>query len=106
MQQRWFFIPMPVYVPGVLSLVALGCAACLSPWALLAIPSVWLGAICSAPNHNLADGCLAFVAMVVSFVVTVFWPPAFVVYAATFVSWFLSGFERATRARPVDENSD
>jgi hypothetical protein len=101
MGQRLFFIPMPVWVPGVLSLLALG-GAYFSLWFLLALPFVWLGAICSAPNFNLADGCLAVVAMAVGFVVAFFWPPGFIISVSTFVSWFLCAFERGVRARPVD----
>jgi len=103
-KETLFYIPMPVWVPGCLSLVALGLALILSPWVLLGIPFVWLGAWCSAPNWNLADGCLAMVAVFVGFVAAPFTHWGVVVSTSTSVSWFLSGFERWMRAYPVERD--
>ena len=100
-KEQLFWFPMPLWVPGVLSLLSVF-GAFLSPWALLAVPFVWLGALCSAPNLNLADGCLAWIAIVIGFVLMFFWPPGYLISVSTALSWFLSGFERMARARPVD----
>ena len=103
-KETLFYIPMPVWVPGCLSLVALLLSLTLSPWALLGIPFVWLGAWCSAPNMNLADGFLAMVAVFVGGITAPFTHWGFVVFISTFASWFLSGFERAQRAYPVERD--
>ncbi len=104
MQQRWFFVPMPVYVPGVLSIAALSWAVWLSPWALLAIPFVWLGAWCSSHNMNLSAGFPVLAAAAVGLIVSCWIPQGSLIGLAASTSWILSGFERVARARPADDN--
>jgi len=99
-----FRVPRAVWVPGCLSFAALLLAVILSPWALLGIPFVWLGAWCSAPNMNLADGFLAMVAIFVGLMVAPFTHWGFVVFISTFTSWVLGGFERGMRAYPVERD--
>jgi hypothetical protein len=92
-----------VFVPTALSVVALVASLMFSRWCILSIPFIWLGAICAAPNLNLADGCLAYVAMIVGFMVAVFFKPPVgeAIIVGTLCSYYMSVGEKNLRARPV-----
>jgi len=77
-----------------------------SPWPLLALPFIFLGSLCAAPNHNLVNGFLALVAMAIGLWVASFHKEiGSAIFGGTFSSWFLSGLEMRIRATPVDDDT-
>jgi hypothetical protein len=73
-------------------------------WWLTALPFIYLGSICAQPNLNLADGCLAYVAMLVGFG-TVLWfkPLGLAIAAGAMAGFYLSAIEKRVRMRPVPD---
>ena len=90
-----------MFAPAILSLVAIDLAVRESWWFLAAVPFVWLGSVCAQPNLNLADGCLAYVAMTVGAALTpVSGPLGIAMLTGTFCGLLASAIEKRIRMRP------
>ena len=91
-----------IIVPISLSFGAVYFAVTSSAWTLVALPFIFLGSLCAAPNFNLADGFLAIVASIAGLVVAVYFQDiGNSIFLGTIVSWFLSSIEKRQRAVPV-----
>ena len=107
MTQAAYIIRPAVFAPAILSVVAIILAVQQSWWFLAGVPFIWLGSVCAQPNLNLANGCLAYAAMIVGFVVTAMFRPLGVAILAGSVSGFyVSAFEKWLRMRRVMEIQD
>ncbi|HEX5243591.1 MAG TPA: hypothetical protein VFW23_10060 [Tepidisphaeraceae bacterium] len=76
-----------------------------SHWFFAALPFIWLGSICAAPNMNLAEGCLAYLAMILGY--ALLWvnkPLAIAILNGAISGFYLSAIEKRLRARPVPED--
>ena len=59
------------------------------------LPLNYIGAACSSPNFNLADGCLVYVVISFFAILAIWYPINSSVFAATiFVTWLLSCIEK------------
>jgi hypothetical protein len=77
----------------------MGCST--SSWWLLAIPFVAIGWICAAPNLNLANGFLAYVSMIVGFILLKFHEPsAHAILTGAAAGYYLSALEMGLTAKP------
>lgn len=104
MSPRAYLVRPAVFVPVVLSAVAIAAAAWVSWWFLVAVPFVWLGLICAQPNLNLADGYLACVAIIAGLAVLPFFRPVgLAIVVGTMSGLFASAFEKRIRMRPVPD---
>jgi hypothetical protein len=68
-------------------------------WLLFGIPLIYLGWVCSAPNLNLADGCLPQLAGIVGMILGVIFSPRvfFALGGVCWVSWLACSLELAWR---------
>jgi len=90
-----------VFAPSFAAICAVILACTVNAWLLLALPFIYLGSICAAPNGNLANGCLSVVAVFAGFAVYHFQKEAgMAVIGGTSLSWFLSCIEKRIRAKP------
>jgi hypothetical protein len=104
MTQRAYIVRPAVFAPTILSVVAIVLAAGQSLWFLAALPFIWVGSVCAQPNLNLANGCLAYLAMIVGIGVTVLFRPLGIAILAGAVSGFyVSAIEKKIRMRPVPD---
>ena len=73
-----------------------------SPWWLLSIPFAVYASLCAQPNLNLADGCLAYLTIMVGFgIIFVHRPSGSAICIGTLASFYLSAFEKRLTAKPV-----
>jgi hypothetical protein len=104
MTQRVYIVRPAVFAPAILSVIALVAAVQESWWFLAALPFVWLGSICAQPNLNLANGCLAYLAMIVGFAVTAFFRPlGLAIVAGAMSGFYVSALEKWIRMRPAPD---
>ena len=90
---------------SLLSIIALIAADQYTVWYLATLPFIWLGSICAQPNLNLADGCLAYVAMIVGLVTIAFYKPlGAATLFGTMSGLYLSCIEKIMRMRPAPDN--
>ena len=102
MPPRVYMAPSPVFVPVILSLVAIYFAVVESWWALAALPFIWLGAVSAQTNLNFVNGCLAYLSMLIGMVVAVFFKPlGTAMVAGAALGFYLSALEMWMRARPM-----
>jgi hypothetical protein len=95
-----YVVPRLVYTPAILSAVALLVAGTRSWWALAAIPFIGLGCLCAAPNLNLANGCLAYVSMIVGLLLGgIHGPLSFSIFAGTAAGLYGGALEQNLRMR-------
>ena len=91
-------IVAPILVCGSV----IGLAFVNSPWWLLSIPFAIFASMCAQPNLNLADGCLAYLTIMIGFGITFFHHPSGVaICIGTLASFCLSAFEKQLTAKPV-----
>lgn len=91
-------IVAPIIVCGVV--IALAFVD--SPWWLLSIPFAVYASLCAQPNLNLADGCLAYLAITIGFGIMYFHRPSgSAICFGTLASFYLSAFEKRLTAKPV-----
>jgi hypothetical protein len=91
-----------IIAPVLLSLGTLFIAFNYTLWALAALPFIYLASICSAPNFNLADGCLAWIAIFIGGGISFFQKElGESIFCGAALSWILSGIEKKVRAKPV-----
>jgi hypothetical protein len=104
MEQRVYIIRPAIFAPSVLSVAAIVVAFQVSWWALVSLPFIWLGSVCAQPNLNLANGCLAYLAMLVGFGVTALYRPlGAAIVAGAMAGFYVSAIEKRLRARPRDD---
>ena len=104
MTPRAYIVRPAVFAPAILSVVAVVAATQESWWFLVALPFVWLGSVCAQPNLNLANGCLAYLAMIVGFVVFVFFRPlGLAIVAGAMSGFYVSAIEKRIRMRPAPD---
>src|SRR5688500_16177031 len=104
MKPRVYIVRHAVFAPSVLSAAAAVVAVQWSWWFLVAIPFVWLGSICAQPNLNLADGCLAYLAIIVGLgVLPLFKLVGVAILAGTISGFYLSAVEKWARLRTAPE---
>ncbi|WP_169980787.1 hypothetical protein [Tautonia rosea] len=102
----WYLIPPAVVAPVVLSGVAIVATFVVSIWSLVALPFVWLGARCAAPNLNLANGCLAYVAIFVGFLLSSWHEPRGLAITFGAIAGYSGGvIEKRLRMRPYSGDS-
>ncbi|MDB6132266.1 MAG: hypothetical protein JWM59_509 [Verrucomicrobiales bacterium] len=102
MAPQVYTIRPAVFAPVFLSLAAIGAAVLLSWWFLAALPFIWLGSVCAQPNLNLADGCLAYLAMIAGGLIAGWFRwPGIIVIAGTMSGYLLSVVEKRLRMRPL-----
>ena len=108
MHPRRYRVFPAIFAPSILSLGAVVAGAAISWWFLAALPCIWLGGVCSAPNLNLADGCLAYLTMIFGLVLSFFFEPlGGAIFFGSLCGYYLSVAEKHLRMRPmVEENAD
>jgi hypothetical protein len=91
-------IVAPIVVCGVMIAIAFVD----SPWWLLSIPFAVYASLCAQPNLNFADGCLAYIAILIGFGIMFFHRPSgSAICFGTLASFYLSAFEKRLTAKPV-----
>ena len=104
MAQRVYIVRRAVFAPAILSVIAIVAAFQGSWWFLVSLPFIWLGSVCAQPNLNLANGCLAYLAIIVGFAVTAFFRPlGFAILAGTMSGFYISAIEKRIRMRPAPD---
>jgi hypothetical protein len=104
MIERVYRVRPAVIAPAVLAVAAIVFAVRQSWWALVALPFIYLGSICAQPNLNLANGCLAYLAMLIGFGITALFPPlGFAILGGAMSGFYASALEKWIRMRPVPE---
>jgi hypothetical protein len=104
MKPRTYIVRPAVFAPAVLSVVAVVFAIQDSWWFLAALPFIWLGSVCAQPNLNLANGCLAHLAMLVGVGVTaLFRPLGIAILAGAISGFYFSAIEKRIRMRPAPD---
>jgi hypothetical protein len=94
------------YAPASLTVLAGASAFACNSWALLSIPFIWLGSLCSQPNLNLADGCLAYLAAIAGgILLLVHLPAGLAIVLGVLISYLCSAVEKHLRMRPFHEVS-
>ena len=104
MTPRAYIVRPAIFAPAVLSVVAVVFAVQDSWWFLAALPFIWLGSVCAQPNLNLANGCLAYLAMIVGFAMTaLFRPLGIAILAGAISGFYVSAIEKRIRMRPAPD---
>lgn len=104
MAERVYIVRPAVFAPAILSVIAVVAAIQESWWFLAALPFIWLGSVCAQPNLNFANGCLAYLAMIVGFAVTMFFKPlGFAIVAGAVSGFYVSAVEKRIRMRPAPD---
>jgi hypothetical protein len=97
MVRRARFIPACLFITGVV----LGIVV--SPWWLLSIPFVVIGALFTAPNLNLVNGMPSYLSMLAGFILMRFHQPSgLAVLAGVVASFYGSALEMRILAKPYD----
>lgn len=96
---KTIFNPLPfvlVFLEGIAVWLGLAC----TPWAYLAIPAIFVGVWCSAPNFNLANGCLAWIVILAGGILSVFHPlSGAAIYLGAGCAWFIGSSTLALYVR-------
>ena len=104
MTERVYQIPPAVFAPVTLTVAAIATSAIESWWFLVAIPFIWLGSVCAAPNLNLVNGCFSYLSIILGFVVTMFFRPlGFAILAGSALGFYFSAAEKWIRMRPAPD---
>jgi len=104
MTQRVYIVRPAIFAPAILSVAAVVLAIQESWWFLASLPFIWLGSVCAQPNLNLANGCLAYLAMLVGVAVTALFRPLGIAISAGAISGFyVSAIEKRVRMRPAPD---
>lgn len=104
MTQRTFIVRLAVFEPVVLSVAAVFLAVQDSSWFLAAPPFIWLGSGCAQPKLNLANGCLAYLAMMVGFgVMALHRSFGIAILAGAISGFYVSALEKRIRMRPAPD---
>ena len=104
MTPRVYIVRPAVFAPVILSVVTIVASVQESWWFLASLPFVWLGSVCAQPNMNLANGCLAYLAMIVGFaVMAVYRPLGLSILAGAMSGFYVSAIEKWIRMRPAPD---
>jgi len=104
MTPRLYIVRPAIFVPTILSVIAVIVAVQESWWFLAALPFVWLGSVCAQPNLNLANGCLAYLAMIVGFAILALCKPlGLAILSGAISGIYFSALEKWIRMRPAPE---
>ena len=91
-----------IFAPAIVSVIIPFAAAYQSWWYLVGLPFVWVGSVCAQPNMNLANGCLAYVAMMLGFILLFFFPPlGKAILCGAGAGFYLSAIEKRMRMRKL-----
>jgi len=103
---RAYLIKPAVVAPIVAIAMIIVLAFTWSLWALVGIPFAVLGTICGQPNLNLADGCLALIALGLGLLILTFHREIGLAIAASSFGGMLAGAaEKTIRAVPYKGDS-
>ena len=101
MKDRFVVVPPAVVAPVILTILAIVKSADQSWWILSAIPFIWLGSHCAAPDFNLADAFFAYMSMIIGIIIAAFFKPVGLAILAGVVSgYYISAIEMCMRMRP------
>ncbi len=103
-----FVVPRVIYAPVILSCVVLALTLLDSAWMLDALPFVWLGASGAAPNLNLANGCMAYLAMIAGCMILIFHAHeclGILILVGAASGYYTGVLEQRIRMRPFDKNA-
>ncbi len=104
MPPRYYIVRPAIFAPATLAVIAVVAAFRDSWWYLAALPFIYLGSVCAQPNLNLANGCLAYLAMIVGFIVITFFRPlGGAILLGSMCGFYFSAAEKWIRARPAPE---
>jgi hypothetical protein len=104
MRPRVYIIRPAIFAPSILSVAAVVIALQVSWWALAALPFIWLGSVSAQPNLNLANGCFAYLAMLIGFgLIALYRPLGAAILAGTMSGFYVSAIEKRLRAKPCDD---
>jgi hypothetical protein len=107
MRQQGYTFPPAIFAPISLTVLSGWFGYSHSWWSLAAIPFIWLGAWCSAPNLNLADGCLFYLAMIIGFGNLIYFKTLGLAIMAGAVSGYvMSALEKSVRMRPIKKDDE
>ena len=102
MVPQLYIVPSAVYSLSILGTIAIGLAIGLTWWWLAALPFIYLGEVCAAPNMNMADGFLAWLALFIGLIVLTFCLPlGMAICTGTMLSYVTSVCEKTMRMRPA-----
>ncbi len=100
--QRVYMIRPAIFAPSILSIVTVVAAFQVSWWSLAALPFIWLGSVCAQPNLNLANGCLAYLTMLIGFALTgLYRPLGLAILGGAMSGFYVSAIEKRIRACPA-----
>jgi hypothetical protein len=104
MTPRVYIVRPAVFAPVILSVIAIVASAQVSWWFMVSLPFIWLGSVSAQPNLNLANGCLAYLAMIVGFVVLALYRPlGIAILAGAMSGFYVSAIEKWIRMRPAPD---
>jgi hypothetical protein len=104
MKQRYYIVRPAIFAPAILAVVAIAAAFHDSWWFMAALPFNYLGSVCAQPNLNLANGCLAYLAMLVGLATLAFFRPlGLAILVGAMSGFYVSALEKLIRMRPAPE---
>lgn len=104
MTPRWYIVRPAIFAPSILAVVAIVAAIHYSWWFLAASPYIYLGSVCAQPNLNLADGCLAYLAVIVGVIaLALFRPLGIAILGGVMSGYYASVVEKSIGMRPGPE---
>lgn len=102
-EQKPYLVFPSVVAPIILSCLAVYLGFTRDYWLFASIPFVVLGSICAAPNLNMADGCLAMLAIIIGIGIAVFLSPTLggAISMGSLAGWIGGVIEKTIRMRPA-----
>ncbi len=105
MPKVYALLAKTILTPFILTVTAVGIGFFWSWWSLVAVPFVWLGAFCSAPNLNLVDGCLSNMSILIGIILIIFVRPlGIAITVGAILGYYLSSFEKAYRWHSANDS--
>lgn len=102
-EQKIIIVRRARVVPVLLAVAAVAMGVTQSAWWFLSLPFIAVGWICAAPNLNLANGMLAYLAMVAGFVLLHFHKESgLAVVAGAMAGFYLCAIEMRLTAKPYN----
>jgi hypothetical protein len=91
------------FIPSFLFIASVVVGIVVSPWWLLSLPFVIIGALFTAPNLNLVNGMPSYLSMLAGFILMQFHQPSgLAILAGVIVSFYGSALEMHIFAKPHD----
>ena len=107
LEQKIIMVRRARVVPVLLAVGAVAIGITQSTWWFLSIPFIVVGWISAAPNLNLANGMLAYLSMVVGFVLFHFHKQSgLAVVAGAMGGFYLCAIEMRLTAKPYDPTKE